>query len=236
MVDRDFRPFVEECDRMQGIQLFATLDDAWGGFAGRYLASLRDEYPKSCIWLWGLTSPMNQVPREKRQMRIANTAQSVADASSLASMIVPISLSERLPGRIDIDPASPWHVSGVMGTAIESALLPTRMAARSGLQASSMWDAVDGLNTTGTQTLARLRMTVGDAASASPDPQDHDQDHSHDQVDFFGLGQMKGSLSQPKRNRMFGRLSCLRGSSSNDEDTPVDGRGNRLPGDPIVQK
>lgn len=223
---------------MQGIQLFATLDDAWGGFAGRYLSSLRDEYPKSCIWLWGLTSPMNQVPREKRQMRISNTAQSIADAYSLASMVVPVSVPERLPSRITIDPASPWHVSGVMGTAIESALLQTRLSSRSGLQPASMWDVADGLNTTGTQTLSRLRMTVGDAALESS--KEEEEDHSHDQVDFFGLGQMKGSLSRSKRNRIFGQVSCYRGSAPapGDEDTDdvPDLRARRLPGDPIVLK
>ena len=70
IVDRDFRPFVEECDRMQGIQTFATLDDAWGGFASKYLDALRDEYPKSCIWLWGLSSPTVEIPREKRQRKV----------------------------------------------------------------------------------------------------------------------------------------------------------------------
>src|SRR5687767_4269044 len=51
IVDRDFRPFVEECDRMQGIQVFTGLDDAWGGFAGEYVEALRDEYGKSCVWV-----------------------------------------------------------------------------------------------------------------------------------------------------------------------------------------
>lgn len=237
MVDRDFRPFAEECDRMQGVQLFATLDDAWGGFAGRYLSSLRDEYPKTCIWLWGLTSPMNQVPREKRQLRIANTAQSIADACSLASMVVPVSLPERLPGRISLDPASPWHVSGVMGTAVESALLPTRLASKPGLQPSSMWDVAEGLNTTGTQTLAKLKMTIGDAASNSS--KSEDEDDTRDQVNFLGLGQMKGSLPRSKRTRLFGQVSCYRGSGpGEEEDVPedADSRPRRLPGDPIVQK
>lgn len=235
MVDRDVRPFVEECDRMQGLQVFATLDDAWGGFAGRYLSALRDEYPKTCIWLWGLTSPMNQIPREKRQLRIANTAQSVADASSLASIVVPVSLPERLPSRISLDPRSPWHSSAVLGTAFETALLQTRLAARPGLQPLSMWDVADGLNTSGTQTLARLRMGVGDGARISDE-----EDGLYDQVDLFGLGQMKGSLPRSgKKSRVFGQLSCYRGSSLDEEDEPseqVDHRARRLVGGPVVQR
>lgn len=30
IIDRDWRPFVEECDLMQGIQVYTTLNDAWG--------------------------------------------------------------------------------------------------------------------------------------------------------------------------------------------------------------
>lgn len=54
LIDRDIRPFVEECDQMQGFQMFTGVDDAWGGFAGKYLDNLRDEYGKSSIWIWGL--------------------------------------------------------------------------------------------------------------------------------------------------------------------------------------
>ena len=54
LLDRDLRPFAEECDQMQGFQIFTGADDAWGGFAGEYLDSLRDEYGKTSIWVWGI--------------------------------------------------------------------------------------------------------------------------------------------------------------------------------------
>ena len=53
LVDRDIRPFVEECDHIQGFQIFAGVDDAWGGFTAEYLNALRDEYSKTSIWVWG---------------------------------------------------------------------------------------------------------------------------------------------------------------------------------------
>lgn len=53
LMDRDIRPFVEECDQMQGFQMFTGIDDAWGGFAAKYLDDLRDEYGKTSIWIWG---------------------------------------------------------------------------------------------------------------------------------------------------------------------------------------
>ena len=54
LLDRDIRFFAEECDAMQGIQIFSGTDDAWGGFAAKYVESLRDEYGKSSVWVWGL--------------------------------------------------------------------------------------------------------------------------------------------------------------------------------------
>ena len=63
LVDRDLRPFIEEADQMQGIQLFATFDDAWGGFSSDYVERLRDEYGKTDIWVWGLQDSFSGIPR-----------------------------------------------------------------------------------------------------------------------------------------------------------------------------
>ncbi len=54
LLDRDIRPFAEECDHMQGFQILSGVNDAWGGFAAKYLDSLRDEYGKASIWVWGV--------------------------------------------------------------------------------------------------------------------------------------------------------------------------------------
>ena len=54
LLDRDLRLWAEECDQMQGVQVFAGADDAWGGFAGRYAERIRDEYGKVEIWVWGM--------------------------------------------------------------------------------------------------------------------------------------------------------------------------------------
>jgi len=63
LLDRDLRPFVEEADQMQGIQIMASLDDAWGGFASRYLERMRDEYGKTVLWVWGPQEGVLGVPR-----------------------------------------------------------------------------------------------------------------------------------------------------------------------------
>lgn len=63
LLDRDLRPFVEEADQMQAIQLMTSVDDAWGGFASRYMDLLRDEYGKTAIWIWGIEDGIRGTPR-----------------------------------------------------------------------------------------------------------------------------------------------------------------------------
>jgi hypothetical protein len=54
ILDRDLRPFAEECDQMQGLQIISEVDDAWGGFAGSYVEKIGDEYGKVPVWVWAL--------------------------------------------------------------------------------------------------------------------------------------------------------------------------------------
>ena len=54
LLDRDLRPFAEESDQLQALQVISGVDDAWGGFAAQYLERLRDEFGKTSIWVWGL--------------------------------------------------------------------------------------------------------------------------------------------------------------------------------------
>lgn len=63
IVDRDLRPFAEEADQMQGLQIMTGIDDAWGGFAAKYIERLRDEYGKIPIWVWGVQEPTEGLPR-----------------------------------------------------------------------------------------------------------------------------------------------------------------------------
>ncbi len=63
LLDRDTRPFIEECDQLQGLQIITCADDAWGGFAARYLDRLRDEFGKKSIWVWALEDNTSVKPR-----------------------------------------------------------------------------------------------------------------------------------------------------------------------------
>ncbi len=54
LLDRDLRPFAEECDQIQGLQIITAVDDAWGGFAARYTDRIRDDFGKTSVWVWAL--------------------------------------------------------------------------------------------------------------------------------------------------------------------------------------
>ena len=63
LLDRDLRVFAEEADQLQGIQMMGGIDDAWGGFAARYLDRIRDEYGKTAVWFWGSEDGIKTVSR-----------------------------------------------------------------------------------------------------------------------------------------------------------------------------
>ena len=66
LIDRDVRPLLEECDHLRALQLFSGSDDAWGGFAARYIERLKDEYGKKSIWVWAIEDG-------NRMQRVSNT-------------------------------------------------------------------------------------------------------------------------------------------------------------------
>ncbi|RSL59135.1 DML1-like protein [Fusarium duplospermum] len=205
LVDRDFRPFAEECDRLQGIQVFTTIDDAWGGFSSSYLESLRDEFPKSCIWTWGLQSPLLDIPRAKRQLRLANLAHSVEQLCTQASTLVPLALPEHdLSAGVSMDRRSTWHTSALMAAGIETATLPSRLLQGSVDQPASLDDLAESLNAAGNQPLASMHMSLATAKDAPED--------SRVDVDFFQVGRQWNRQHVQQRDthkHIFGAiLSC----------------------------
>ncbi|KFA65378.1 hypothetical protein S40285_00415 [Stachybotrys chlorohalonatus IBT 40285] len=231
IVDRDWRPFVEECDQMQGMQVFTTTDDAWGGFASSYIEALRDEYPKSCLWVWGLQSPLLGAPSDKRQLRLVNTAFGLARIREQASMIVPLSVPEGdMPNGVTLDPSSPWHTSALMATAVESATLPSRLVQGASQQPGSLQEIADNLNSTGNHTLASMSMSVGRSA----------REKSEDSLDInlSQLGHLR-TARKDRNPRVFGHVFAYRGQETADSQETEDPRSRnprRVIGNTIVQR
>ena len=208
IVDRDWRPFVEECDLMQGMQVFTTLDDAWGGFASSYIEALRDEYPKSPIWVWGLQSPLTGVPREQRQLRVANMAQTLHETYSQASTIVPLSIPEaQLAPDVQVDISSFWSVSALFGAMMESVTLPSRLSNESNTAnaRATLGDMSESLNVGGGKTLASAQMGTSAIPEAAYDVRINTR--------FFHIGFDSGARAHTKKT-VFGEISCYRGFKS----------------------
>ncbi|KAK6952927.1 hypothetical protein Daesc_005224 [Daldinia eschscholtzii] len=163
LLDRDLRPFVEEADQMQGLQVMTGIDDAWAGFAAKYLERLRDEYGKTPIWVFGAQEPNRGLSREKRLLKLANKARALTEFNSQASLVVPLALPESpLPASVRLDPASAWHVTALFAAALESTTLCTRLKTSDHVYSSSLGNVTDLLNVFGKQTIANLEMSISE--------------------------------------------------------------------------
>lgn len=151
LLDRDLRPFVEECDQMQGLQIVAGVDDAWGGFAGRYVERIGDEYAKVPVWVWALEDGRGRTvvcivlcillfevflngtfvdgKQERRTQALLNTTKSLLALSDIGSLYISISNipSRQPPPYLRLDQYSPWHTSALQMAPVESITLPSRL-------------------------------------------------------------------------------------------------------------
>ncbi|KAI1755368.1 tubulin domain-containing protein [Xylaria castorea] len=160
LLDRDLRPFVEEADQMQGIQIMSGIDDAWGSFAAKYVERIRDEYGKTPVWVFGVQEPVRGLPREKKLLKLVNKARALAELSSQASLIIPLAIPEEpLPSSIRLDTSSPWHVSALFAATIESTTLYTRLKSTGRANSSNLGHMADLLNVFGRQTIANIEMS-----------------------------------------------------------------------------
>ncbi|OLN81819.1 Protein DML1 [Colletotrichum chlorophyti] len=231
IVDRDFRPFVEEADQMQGLQIVTTIDDAWGGFATEYVEHLRDEYGKSAIWVWGLQTPVPAARVDQRRLQMANTARTIRDMCEHASLLVPMALPQiRLHSNIGLDVQSPWHATALLSTAMETAGLASRLTAGSGVEAT-LNNLVDGLNLRGKQTMSRLQMSILGLSSdlenndRAPQPavDEDDKEDAKLDTDFFDILRAKPPVSKRNLNatsskpHLFGHTITTRGAPQSDD-------------------
>lgn len=127
LLDRDLRPFLEECDHFQGLQIFSSTDDAWGGFTARYLERVADELGKCSRWVFA-SEEGKSATRERRMLQLANSAQSLNSVVPLSSLYIPLStLPSVLPKNLTLDASSRWHTSALQAMIVESLTLPARL-------------------------------------------------------------------------------------------------------------
>lgn len=175
VLDQQLRPFVEECDLLQGLQVIGSGDDGWGGFGSAMLDKVRDEFGKTCVWYWmpegisagGRVSFIGRTVKnaltyndKARQLtRQLNKAKTLAELYSQADTIVPLSTPSAAHPSYTLNTTSKWHLSALLSTGLESATLPTRLLA----SPPSLFDLSTALNVQGRHTISRLRMGIGNA-------------------------------------------------------------------------
>ncbi|KAG8528820.1 uncharacterized protein KY384_006509 [Bacidia gigantensis] len=263
ILDRDFRTWAEECDQMQGIQIITGNDDAWAGFASRYIESLRDEFGKTGIWIWGIGQENGPISKAKQALRAINSARMIAETSSTVSMYVPLLPPQKKPpSYVHLDTRSQWHTSALVSAALESVSLPSRL--RDGGQRRGYLDDLSAvLNTNGNQRIAQLQCSIvgGDIRNEKPKSgatlddrirSDRDdalinEDEQEDDLADFDINfsdDARGRMHATKSvsSRTFGLIICSRGAIEShfrplDEDELALARKRRrFEGKPVIER
>ncbi|KAF2084884.1 tubulin nucleotide-binding domain-like protein [Saccharata proteae CBS 121410] len=249
LLDRDLRPFVEECDQLQGLQMMTSVDDAWGGFCGKYLERLRDEFGKLSIWVWALENEESKV-RERKLVQLANNARSIFELSSQASAYIPISNTPfQSPPYLHLNPSSRWHTSALQAAAIESITLPSRLrTSHSSFQTLSSMEAT--FNNNGNQKVAAPQMSVADPdslaetlretladrdARAAKKTKSGNEDSSAPETELNALDMDL----EARKEHVFGRAETLRGAWETPdvvEERNAAARDRRFAQGPVVQR
>ena len=169
LLDRDMRLWAEECDQMQGIQIYTGSDDAWGGFASRYVEELRDEFGKLPIWTWGIEGEHGKGQKPQQLLRTLNVARTIKEISMHGSMYIPLATpTGQLPACLHLDHNSHWHRSALSSLAVETTTLPSRLRSNGGKR-GLLGDLEAALNVNGNQRIAQLRCRVLDPDIEIPD-------------------------------------------------------------------
>ena len=244
LLDRDVRVWAEECDQMQGIQVYTGGDDAWGGFAAKCIESLRDEFGKTTIWVWGIEEEQGKGQRAKQLLRTLNTARTINESSRQSSMYIPLSIpAGPLPQYIHLDRDSDWHTSALLSTALETMTLPSR-SRPDAQQRGFLGDLEAALNINGNQRIAELQCSTMDVETKAPRSlvaHEHQDDRApsrsspsivkDDQVEFVSEtldmnlsgGARKAQSIDSQRGRqhhVFGAVEVIRG-----RDAALDDQG-----------
>ncbi|KAJ4292025.1 mtDNA inheritance, partitioning of the mitochondrial organelle [Kalmusia sp. IMI 367209] len=253
LVDRDLRPFVEECDGMQGLQIITGVDDAWGGWASGWLERLRDEYGKLSIWTWGLGDQGGNLSttRDRRLQQIENSSRSLHTLAEQSSVYIPISnIPISIPSYLSLKSTSQWHTGALQAVAMESMTISSRLkSAVSGR--GTLQDLEETFNSTGKRRIAKLEMSLADpdvlsekasaqiahaekaGSTTSHRTSEADEQLTKFDVDSFTKDYRIGALRPTRRDHVFGRAEAARGDWNVLEDRDPN---DRFGEGPVVQR
>lgn len=219
LVDRDVRPFAEECDQLRALQLFINADDAWGGFAARYVDRLRDEYGKKGIWVWAVESGA-RVQRHQQIKRDINKARSIYAISPQSSFYAPIiDPPSRLPNTFNLDRQSEWQTSALTSAAVETVTLPSRLRPYHDFE-SSLAGEDDS------HKIFELQSSIlGDNDTPTPTPRTETDDNTSQVKTEFDVDFAYDNPDSSTTAKIYNQVQMTRGfeteSASEDADTDI---------------
>ena len=260
-LDIALRPWLEECDAPQAVQLFASLDDAWAGFGAALAERIRDEIGKTSLWVWALDHAAGaeaaRVGRAAARARSVDAALAVRSWAEQASVLVPVGLPRGGVEGCRVDGDVLWETAGLVSAAVESVGMPVRM--RDG-QAPVLRDWEIALaGGVGGRKVAALGMRVPDGGSANgvSDPREARRGESRVEVDaeeadwgdevgveLFPTDSAASTASQRNgtQNRTTKPFTLIKterrddSSESESDPAPLSGRFVHSPYQPIVQR
>uniref|UniRef100_A0A3Q3WS48 Protein misato homolog 1 n=1 Tax=Mola mola TaxID=94237 RepID=A0A3Q3WS48_MOLML len=149
--------FVEECDYLQGFQVFCDLADGFAGLGSKVTEMLQDSYGGRGILTWGL-APVSYSPMRDLYHQLNCTLGTVHLANN-SSLFCPLTLRGGLGRRpsspaafpfLTYDPALWYHSSAVLALALDALTLPYRLRNNS----VPMWQVADTLAVSGRKVVA----------------------------------------------------------------------------------
>ncbi|KAL5115679.1 mtDNA inheritance, partitioning of the mitochondrial organelle [Pleosporales sp. CAS-2024a] len=255
LVDRDLRPFVEECDGIQGLQMLTSVDDAWGGWASGWIERLRDEYGKMSIWTWGLgdQGANASVGRERRLQQMVNASQSLQVLGEQSSVYIPMSNRPiQWPWYLSLDTSSAWHIGALQVVGMETMTISSRLRGCVGGR-GTLQQVEDTINIGGKRRIAKFEMSIADPGELSENStkesglaekagsmtsrqtSEGDEEVSQFDIDVFTRDYRVASRSRKKKEHVFGRAQVSRGDWNLAGDSEAHNPHNRFHHGPLLQ-
>lgn len=152
--------FIEECDYLQGFQVFCDLADGFSGLGSKVTEMLQDSYSGRGVLTWGL-APVNHPNSTpvKDLYHLLNCTLGTAHLANQSSLFCPLTLR----GGLGLRPSSPitfpflnynpslwYHSSAVLALALDALTVPYRLRDNS----VPMWQMPDTLTVSGRKVVA----------------------------------------------------------------------------------
>ncbi|XP_002127435.2 protein misato homolog 1 [Ciona intestinalis] len=123
------RVYAEECDNMQGFQVFSDVNNGFGGVLTSLMEYLSDEFRGKGLVVYPMLPVRNQKTATKVRSSSLATLLSLSESLKLATLVAPLSLNsdifrqnprKREFPRLIYDAACDYHTSAILATTLES--------------------------------------------------------------------------------------------------------------------